>query len=339
MGQFVHWPDLLAEHGSDADYRKNTDPSEGPKHYIDIDNYPEFVSTGRIPGTLDSVLMIHSPGFVDDNGYLPWATETTYDSLKACFMRGDWNKAVLFAADLGHYVGDGHMPLHLTRNYNGQYTGNYGIHYRYESSMINEYSGEISFEGGPIDLIGDVNAYIFNYIYRNYQYVDSVLAADDYAGSIAGNTSSAEYTAALWEKTGSFTIHLFSNASHALTELIYTAWVETGKPSMYSTGTGLRGFDPFMDDAANAGMVLEQNYPNPFRRSTTILFHLDQRTAINLSVMDETGRVVDNLLEESCPPGETRLEWYPGNLAPGNYYLVLKSREGLRARKMILLGN
>jgi hypothetical protein len=55
--------------------------------------------------------------------------------------------------------------------------------------------------------------------------------------------------------------------------------------------------------------------------------------------MDETGRIVDKLLEESCPPGETRLEWHPGNLAPGNYYLVLKSKIGLMARKMIFLGD
>jgi hypothetical protein len=40
------------------------------------------------------------------------------------------------AADIGHYVADMHQPLHLTRNYNGQLTGNYGIHARYEGQMI-----------------------------------------------------------------------------------------------------------------------------------------------------------------------------------------------------------
>lgn len=328
MAQFIHWPALLAEHGSDADYRRNSDPSEGPKHYIDIDNYPEFVSTGRIPGTLDSVLMFHHPDFIDDNGYLPWATETTFDSLRACFLRGDWDRAVLVAADLGHYVGDAHMPLHLTRNYDGQFSGNNGIHSRYESTMINDYAGEISFEGGPISLIEDVNTYIFDYIYLNYVYVDSVLAADDYASNFAGNTSSAEYTAALWEKTRSFTISLFRDASHALTELIYTAWVEAGRPSMYATGMEI-----------NPDLLLEQNYPNPFRRSTTIRFHLEKGTGVTLYVMDEAGRVMDRLLDEVRPAGETRLEWNPGTLPPGNYYLVLKSREGHTVKKMILLGN
>ncbi|HEC42274.1 MAG TPA: hypothetical protein ENI20_05545 [Bacteroides sp.] len=143
MSQFSHWPELLSAHASDADYRKGSDPDEGPRHYLDIDNYPEFDSTGRIPSTLDSIYLIHHPNFVEDQGYLPWATETTYDSLKACFQRGDWDKAVLVAADLGHYVGDAHMPLHITRNYNGKFTGNDGIHSRYESDMIEAFSDKI----------------------------------------------------------------------------------------------------------------------------------------------------------------------------------------------------
>ena len=44
----ISWQNTLAEHGSDADYRKGDDPTEAPKHYIDIDNYPEFVNFGFI---------------------------------------------------------------------------------------------------------------------------------------------------------------------------------------------------------------------------------------------------------------------------------------------------
>jgi hypothetical protein len=40
------WADGLADHASDADIRKGSDPSEANKHYIDIDNFPEFISTG-----------------------------------------------------------------------------------------------------------------------------------------------------------------------------------------------------------------------------------------------------------------------------------------------------
>jgi len=58
MQPFNAWVSILASHASDADERKAWDPSEGPKHYIDIDNYSQFISQGTIPQTLDSVIDI-----------------------------------------------------------------------------------------------------------------------------------------------------------------------------------------------------------------------------------------------------------------------------------------
>ena len=46
MEFFTTWADSLAAHASDADERKSWDPDEAPRHYIDIDNYPEFIATG-----------------------------------------------------------------------------------------------------------------------------------------------------------------------------------------------------------------------------------------------------------------------------------------------------
>ncbi len=113
------WTDIVRLHASDADYRKDTDPDESPRHNIDIDNYPEFIFSGKINQDLDSLIAEFGYSFVIDQGVLPWATLTSYDSLVSCFARHNWEKAGLFAADLGHYVGDGHMPMHLTKNYNG----------------------------------------------------------------------------------------------------------------------------------------------------------------------------------------------------------------------------
>jgi hypothetical protein len=273
---------------------------------------------------------------VEDQGYLPWATEASYDSLVARFKRKDWQNAMLAAADLGHYVGDAHMPLHLTRNYNGQFTGNDGIHSRYESTMIGEYAGDIIFEADTILLVGDVNGYIFDYIYRNYTYVDSVIAADDYASNLAGNTSSAAYTDYLWEKTRSFTIPLFNSASRSLTELIYTAWTEAGKPSMDATSAEELYFAQEGTSPSRKGIILEQNFPNPFRFSTRISFSLGEKTDVNLAVYDANGRQVAQLLDRRCRAGNTSVDWQPQGLAPGNYYLVLRTASGTAFRRMIL---
>ena len=140
---FLNWADSLAAHSSDADYRRSSDPNEAPRHYIDIDDYPEFIATGRIPQDLDSLIAIHGSTFVYDKGILPFSIMATADSIKKYFQLQNYQKAMLHSADLGHYVGDGHNALHITRNYNGQHTNQTGVHSRYETQLINRDSANI----------------------------------------------------------------------------------------------------------------------------------------------------------------------------------------------------
>ncbi len=328
MEQFMSWAVTLAEHASDADYRKDEDPNEGPRHYIDIDNYPEFLTEGRIPQTYDSVVALYGQSFVIDQGVLPWATQISYDSLVNCFIRFDWEKAVLFASDLGHYVADAHMPLHITRNYNGQYTGNYGIHSRYESGMINEYKDEIIYQGDEISVISDVNGYIFDYLYANYKYVDSVLVADNYAQAVAGNDYSDEYKAALWEKTRSFTIPLFSRASHALAELIYSAWVEAGKPDMNS-GPGI------FERNGKVDPIPLKIHPNPAKEGAKINFTLPFGSDINLRVINIDGSIVKNLAGTYLPAGSHEFYLNLAELHDGIYCVMLETGQSYHIAKII----
>ncbi len=329
MSQFNAWTQFLANHASDADERKAWDPDEGIRHYIDIDNYQQFLNYGTIPQTLDSVIDIYGYNFVFEQGILPWATLTTYDSLVACMARHDWNSAKYFAADLGHYVGDGHMPLHITRNYNGQYSGNSGIHSRYESTMINNNIYEINYQGFEVQVISDINQYVFNYLYTNYTYVDSVLMADDYAQSISGNTSSSAYKNALWNKSKNFTIHLFSNASHALAELIYNAWLQAGSPSMTAAT------EEFTMNELRP--VLYQNIPNPFKESTTIRYFLPDNMHMQLYIRDSEGMMVDTLIDTTSSAGEYSIEWNRHAHPGGIYYLVCHAGSFVEVKKLILL--
>lgn len=80
MEQFADWKSFLVDHSSNADYRRNTDSYEGPKHYVDIDNYPEFKSNGKIAQDPYKIVAQHGTNFVVDNGILPWATIASYGS-------------------------------------------------------------------------------------------------------------------------------------------------------------------------------------------------------------------------------------------------------------------
>jgi hypothetical protein len=319
------WPDLLAYHASDADYRKDSDINEAPKHYLDLDNYTEFLLHGRILQTFDSITMIYGIEYVLGNGILPWATCTTFDSLKACFHRNNFTKAMLFASDLGHYVGDGHQPLHITAYYDGRTQSQHGIHSRYETNMVNDYSDFLTYEDDSAVYIPDIQGYIFNYIYYNYQFMDSILYADDYSQALAGNHNSTAYYNALWTKTGAFTIQLMKHASFSLASLIYTAWVDAGSPN---------GIDDFKIPQAS----LMQNNPNPFDTETVIPFNVAKNNAlVSLKIYDAVGNLLITLLESRLTAGTHEIKWNSKAFHAGLYYCVLESGGRSESKKLIVI--
>ncbi|NCN40956.1 hypothetical protein GW916_06865 [bacterium] len=60
-------------------------------------------------------------------------TELTSDQRKE--LQAEW---LVVAGATGHYIGDLAMPLHVSENYDGQLTGQKGIHHHFEETVVDE---------------------------------------------------------------------------------------------------------------------------------------------------------------------------------------------------------
>lgn len=226
------WEPVLAAHGSDPDLRKKVDKTEFVRHFIDIDNYDDFRKTGQIETDFDKACSTYGKARVMKEGTLPWTTDSVYEALVHDFKSKNWDQAAMTAAFLGHYVGDGHMPLHITANYDGESTGQKGIHRRYEETMIDRYIDQIQFASGSSKPVKDVKTFVFSYLYKNNQDVNQLLQADVNALKASGGQYNDEYYAALWNDTQQFTKLLLEDSSKKLAQLIYSAWIDAGKPKI-----------------------------------------------------------------------------------------------------------
>jgi hypothetical protein len=338
MQSFIQDSLFFADHASDADARKGSDPTEGPKHYIDLENIPAFELLSR---NLDSLIGVMGAGTVASNGVLPWATADAYDSLVSQLGRGALDAARLTASDIGHYVGDGHNPLHLTNNYDGQLTGNRGIHSRYESGMINLYVSELVTSPGSVRYIEDPFSAVLAYCIAGNSLADSIMIADDAAKTESGwsgsGTPPPQYYAALWAHTGRFTTQMIQQATEMLASLWYSAWVDAGLMAPTSAETDNSTVPDFV--------TLAQNYPNPFNPTTTIAVSLSQEAFVLLRVFDMGGREVAVLFEGTRPAGTWHATFEGGGLPSGVYVYQLRaqptgssgSAATTRSRRMILL--
>ena len=330
MSAFNYWRDSLAYHASDADYRKSSDTAESRRHFIDIDEYGGFIATGRIPQTLDSLYALYGYNFVMSNGIVPFAIIAFTDSVKKAFQQGNWQKAMLHSADLGHYVADAHQPLHITRNYDGQYTNQSGIHSRYETQMINRDSSYIQFPRDSVLYVSNINNFVFTFLYSNYPYVDSVLKADSIAHALTGSTNSEAYYQMLWNLSGNFTIRLFRNASKFLSSLIYTAWVNAGSPlPIYIAG---------QENTFPEYFTLYQNYPNPFNPGTMIHYDLKEAGFVELKIFDISGKEVYSLVNNFQKQGEYsyNISAKELHLSSGIYLYRLSTNGFTDTKKMVV---
>jgi glycoprotein endo-alpha-1,2-mannosidase len=82
--------------------------------------------------------------------------------------------------------------------------------------------------------------------------------------------------------------------------------------------------------------MLLQNYPNPFRTSTTISYILPEYSAVQLSIYTAYGQKVADLVNQKMNAGTQEVIWNATNIEDGIYLIVLKTRSGLATKKMIL---
>lgn len=219
---------VLDDHASDPDAWKARNASEGPNHYIDIDALAPFPFQD-FPTDLDEAYRRFGEDAVAANGFLPWRIAEYVDKLTEDFRDGRWSRAPLTAAALGHYVGDLHQPLHTTKNHDGDLTGNKGVHLRFEDDMVERFQESFDIRVEKAVYVKDPVAFALEAVRSGYPGVDLIMKADKAAEKAAGNDDDLYYRK-LYEGTWGLVSDRVSKASSALASLIYTAWVDAGKP-------------------------------------------------------------------------------------------------------------
>jgi hypothetical protein len=85
------------------------------------------------------------------------------------------------------------------------------------------------------------------------------------------------------------------------------------------------------------GIVLGQNAPNPFCKSTMITYSLPQKSEVTLELYDITGRLVETLVNETQQPGIHQVRWNRESNPSGVYFYRLTAGEFVKTRKMVVV--
>ncbi|NQY66957.1 MAG: S1/P1 Nuclease [Flavobacteriales bacterium] len=127
--------DYVERHAVDADKRRYSTDGEACKHYIDIDFYHPTHPFEVMPRRWDEAVEKFTEDTLIEYGILPWNIQLCIYALTNAFKEKNESSILYWSANIGHYVADSHVPLHTTLNYNGQLTGQRGIHGLWETRI------------------------------------------------------------------------------------------------------------------------------------------------------------------------------------------------------------
>lgn len=235
----------ITEASVNPDRRRFAMVDEAPRHYLDLDHYGDS-ALYKMPRYWKDAVEHYTEDTLKAYGILPWHIQRMYLQLKDAFLVRDPQRILKVSAELGHYLADAHVPLHTTENYNGQLTGQDGIHAFWESRLPELFSEEYNFFVGRAYYINNTQLEAWRAIESSHLAVDSVLQFErklaqkfgekKYSFELKGKQTmkvySQEFAKAYHDMLSGMVEKQMSVCIRRIGSFWYTAWVDAGQPDM-----------------------------------------------------------------------------------------------------------
>jgi len=291
------------------DERRNDDPTEAPKHFIDIDHYSEDNPFGKMPQQYDKAVEKFTADTLKKYGTVPWVVLETKNSLTEAFRQRDTLGIIRYSAELSHYVGDAFVPLHTTINYDGQLTDQKGLHGLWESQLPERFVNEYKLTGEPAKYVKDPQAAIWGVLQQSYGFVGETF---DRASKIEkamkpdvrytfshryGKTSrrySDAFADAYDKAVGGMVNFRLKGAPTLVSSLWLTAWQDGGRPDLNAL---MRPGKPTKDEREKLSVELAAWKKNTLGQDQLLLA---QQKAKKVETVDE----IKSAKDMAEPPAE-----------------------------------
>lgn len=235
---FLKHRDEIVVRAVDPDTWRIAGWPENAHHFVDfgVPEYGKF-PFNELPRDYDAALQKFGRATLERNGLLPWRVSEFYGHLRRGFegfrRPGGYaaTDVILFSATTSHYIQDAHQPFHGTDNYDGQLTGQRGIHARFETALVERFQSRLALTPAPPKPIADARDASFRVLLDSYQLVDSVLQADKKAAA-GKETYDDDYYERFFTAVKPVLDRRISESISATAAVIIGAWDAAGRPAV-----------------------------------------------------------------------------------------------------------
>ncbi len=260
--------EYLVNNAPRPDVRRNQDSTEATKHFIDLEMFGKDAVT-KMPEDWASAVKLYSKDSLLKYGYVPYHIVYMKEKLTEAFKTSNKDSILFYAADMGHYIGDANVPLHVTSNYDGQLTNQKGLHSLWESVIPEkELSGYILYSSHKATYLKNPSHAIWEAIRRSASLLPEVFAKEIEVSAgfteaqkyIVQTRRGKEYKNYSPEFAKAYAMALKASINDQLihsadlaADFWYTSWVDAGKPD-------LSGITPNWNKESKEKLKAEKGY-------------------------------------------------------------------------------
>ncbi|WP_234733776.1 zinc dependent phospholipase C family protein [Tellurirhabdus bombi] len=238
--------DYLTENAVNPDKRRYAVAGEAPRHFIDLDAYADTSKT-TLPRYWPEAVTRYSEDTLALHGIVPWHIQLVKYQLTEAFKTHNAGRILRLSADLGHYIADANVPLHTTRNYNGQLSNQQGIHGFWESRLPELFSAKYDFLVGIATYVESPQKAAWRAVFNANAALDSVLRFEEMLTAQMGETkkysfedrngvlvkvASAEFSRQYHDRLQGQVERQMRASIKMIGDFWYTCWVDAGQPDL-----------------------------------------------------------------------------------------------------------
>lgn len=238
--------EYVTDHAVDPDMRRYAVEGEAARHYIDVDHYGAYPFE-MVPRKWQDAVDKFTEDTLMAYGIVPWHIQRHYYWLVDAFRAQDPAKILKSSADIGHYIADSNVPLHTTENYNGQFTGQKGIHGLWESRLVELFANDYDFYIGKAQYYSDLNAEAWKWVLESHAALDSVLSFEkklteqmstdqkysfENRNNVLVKAYSKAFCTAYHRMLGGMVERRMRASILRVGSLWYSAWIDAGQPDL-----------------------------------------------------------------------------------------------------------
>ncbi|UOQ55336.1 zinc dependent phospholipase C family protein [Hymenobacter cellulosivorans] len=242
---YRHLPEIVRL-STAPDERREDDPKEAPKHYIDMDHFGDD-PFGSMPKLWEKAVAKYSADTLRKYGTVPWIVLETKTALTEAFRQRDSVAIIRLSAELGHYVADAYVPLHTTENYDGQLTNQHGMHSLWESKIPERHLAEWKLDSEKAEYLKDPLRSIWTAVQESYGFLGDTFDKEEKVTRTFTNETkytfshkfgktrraySDAFADAYYKEVGGQVAYRLKQAPTMVASMWLTAWQDAGKPDL-----------------------------------------------------------------------------------------------------------